>query len=289
MGYTDMYGAQMPQPQAAGPAPVPGQPRAPNGMNLYQDTRGSNYGRGSVIPGAKDDSGQVRDLASRMAFGNQALQGAVGQVNDPSRWTGLQQGNQAIQSAGNYYAGILSGSTPSLSKQAAGTAADAALRNMQSVALANQNGMAPGLTQRNLLDAATQASLQGQQQAAMNGLQEQQMAVQGQLGAGQALAQNAINQQQTQGNQAISASGALAQAGYQAGQLGQQADIANQGNSTQLAGIKAQQEIAQAQLAQQQDQFQQQFDRDGSVYNRYVLPGLSAAGSVLSAILPGRR
>lgn len=98
--------------------------------------------------------------------------------------------------AGNQYLAMSQGQGPSLATNLLQSASDQNMRQALSLGLANQNGQAAGVTQRNALNAGQEAALQTQQQVGAIRAQEQQAAMQGLANQGNTLGQQTLQGQQ---------------------------------------------------------------------------------------------
>lgn len=239
---------------------------------------------------AQQDSRAAVATNAQTQPGVNAAQTALQHVTDPNRYAMANQARGQQANVANYYQGLLSGQNPSLAGMQRQQGQDAAIAALQSQALSNQGGNAPGLSQRNLLNA--QATLQGNltNTAQQNAIQEERSALDASNNAASNMRGMDIGQAQGAGQQE------LAGAGQYAGllqnnasrSLADQAQINQNRQFGQQIGLQGQQlDFAKQQAAQQQQNWQSQWDEQNSWWNKYALPGLSAGATLGAAALGG--
>lgn len=272
----------------------PQQPQAPPQGAVAAYMQMGGHGPASTAPNMLGRPGapgvpQVQDQASRMAGAYNAVNGANGAIADPNRWATANADQQQQGALAQYFSNLATGqgNAQSLAALQQQQGQDAAIGALQSAALSNQGGNAPGLTQRNLLQATGQTQAQITQQGEQARLAEQQNAGQQAGSMYNNMGNQALQQQTTQGAQTLQGAGLSADTVAKTAQLGQNADVANAGNYLTNQGQGIQSQLGNKSLDQQQDQYQQQFDEQNSWWRKYALPGVSAGATVLGAALPG--
>jgi len=283
-----------PAPAPAPPPVVPGSimgraMAAPNPAlaGVQQAQEADRIKRQAAVDAAAKQRAAAGAVNDQTQPGVEAARAALAGVTDPARYAAANQAREQQSQVANYYQGLLSGQNPSLAGLQRQQGQDAAIAALQAQALSNQNGMAPGLTQRNLLNA--QSSLQGNlvNTAQQNAIQEARSALDASGNAANAMRGMDIGQAQGIGQQQLAGSGQYANLLQQNAGRDLQGYLANRGMDIQQDQFGRTMEFNQQQAAQQQANYQQNYDENNSWWRKYALPGLSAAGTLGAAALSG--
>lgn len=239
----------------------------------------ANSGGNSAVNGLAANSATALGINAA----TQALQG----ISDPARFAAANQARQEQGNVANYYGQVATGQSPLVTSLQRQQGQDAAIQAMQAQLLSGQNGRAPGQ-----LQAASLSGLAGAQSGVIGGaqqaaVQEQANALGNVNAAAGAMRTGDINQTLGTGAQQLQG-GALLSGLYDANAgrdlAGEQA---NQGAYVTKRGQDIQSSEAANALAQQQGQFQTQYDQQNNWWNKYAMPGLHAGAQVGAAALAG--
>jgi hypothetical protein len=230
---------------------------------------------------------QVGSYTSAMQPGMDAATAALHAINDPNRFNQANQGRGQQLAVADYYNNLLTGKTPSVAGMMTQQAQNNAVGAIRAQALTDQGGQAPGLVARNADTAAANAQQGIAGQGLTASLQEQQNALNASAAAANALRGQDLSQTFGLSGEQLAGAGLLGNLGATSAGLSQAADRSNQANQTQRYGIDTTASLGREQLAQNQNQFQQNFDVANSAWNRYILPALGAGATLGGAALAG--
>lgn len=230
------------------------------------------------------DTGAINATA---APAGAAASTALSQVTDPGRFAAAEQARNLQNGIVGYGNSVMSGQSPlvtAMQRQQGEAAGQGAL---VASALSNQNGMAPGLTQRNT--QAAQAQLHGSIAAGAqaNDIMAQRSALDASGAAATAMRGTDQTQALGAGAQQLQGAGLVATTGENAANRDTSGQIADQSAYYMARGQDTGAATAAANLAQSQAQWQQTNDANNNWWNKYALPTMSLGATVGAGALAG--